>query len=273
MAFNYVRAQRRPGREPRRHSIEQQARRSRSVRSTKAGARTPATPGPWAGMPPPSMSLNEGRGANPGDTRSVGGDAATFHVAQRRPGREPRRHRSRWMRSHRPAAAQRRPGREPRRHMLRREPPPSRPTTAQRRPGREPRRHHIPSSRSTYLIPAQRRPGREPRRHFDYLETPLGMVDRSTKAGARTPATLRRPCSPRRAARTLNEGRGANPGDTRRHPVLFPAAVRAQRRPGREPRRHLGRDPGLAADPLRSTKAGARTPATRRRPAAGDGDP
>ena len=42
---------------------------------------------------------------------------------------------------------------------------------------------------------------------------PEGMV-RSTKAGARTPATPRRSSRSARTERTLNEGRGANPGDT-----------------------------------------------------------
>ena len=61
---------------------------------------------------------------------------------------------------------------------------------------------------------------------------------RSTKAGARTPATRNRGGHFRPAVQPLNEGRGANPGDTR----------------------DLGRvrDGGDG----RSTKAGARTPAT-----------
>ena len=93
---------------------------------------------------------------------------------------------------------------------------------------------------------AQRRPGHAPRRHRE--------IRMRSSAGS-----------------ALNEGRGTHPGDTqRRHrdPVHTPAA---QRRPGHAPRRHL--PPPQQPHPrrsARSTKAGARTPATRpeaRRPA------
>ena len=158
---------------------------------------------------------------------------------------------------------------------------------------------------------AQRRPGREPRRHSDCRARLLDGYDRSTKAGARTPATRpssggspvsttaqRRPGrEPRRHAtsrgpppplpRPLNEGRGANPGDTlpddgvgdRRLHRSTKAGARtpatlawlgivdegdpdAQRRPGREPRRHLDDEEARPRSGARSTKAGARTPAT-----------
>ena len=160
---------------------------------------------------------------------------------------------------------------------------------AQRRPGREPRRHRcadrwfvIPGSKS-----AQRRPGREPRRHRPPPRRPRRRdADRSTKAGARTPATpgpvgSRSPCCPsaqrrpgreprrhvqRRRGRqrrtSLNEGRGANPGDTHYYRFRFRLRFRAQRRPGREPRRHIGNDGESSEGCRRSTKAGARTPAT-----------
>ena len=61
-------AQRRPGREPRRHL-------SVSVKPTS-----------------PVWTLNEGRGVNPGDTASNKGLTGDVNGAQRRPGREPRRH-------------------------------------------------------------------------------------------------------------------------------------------------------------------------------------
>ena len=68
--------------------------------------------------------------------------------------------------------------------------------------------------------------------------------------------------SPRRAA--LNEGRSVNPGDTS---MIEPKVVHvtdAQRRPERQPRRHLGLTATPIAPWMRSTKAGASTPATRR---------
>ena len=131
--------------------------------------------------------------------------------AQRRPGREPRRHlRQRRASTPHRACAQRRPGREPRRHPWRvantgrsscplnegrgvnpGDTPsraatvPASTSTAQRRPGREPRRHAdrlLPSPRSRPT--AQRRPGREPRRHAEDGAEPDELADRSTKAGA-----------------------------------------------------------------------------------------
>ena len=162
--------------------------------------------------------------------------------------------------------------------------------TAQRRPGREPRRHPPDGVLDDPIwMHAQRRPGREPRRH-----------SRSSSAAAPDPGPLNegRGANPgdtadtgdvQRTLSALNEGRGANPGDTAPGAEYRPAPHRAQRRPGREPRRHRidsgavtrsrrcaqrrpGREPRRhrrnvrAAHPYRhrSTKAGARTPATPR---------
>ena len=64
-------------------------------------------------------SLNEGRGVNPGDTRNAPAAELVCDLrAQRRPGREPRRHAVPTHSVFVPAVgdAQRRPGREPRRH-------------------------------------------------------------------------------------------------------------------------------------------------------------
>ena len=233
-------------------------------RSTKAGARTPATRTAAADGRPRAQALNEGRGANPGDTSNVVILWLATMVAQRRPGREPRRHvrpalhdppaiplnegrganpGDTWgpaRSTARPRSAQRRPGREPRRH---------RPATstlqltqgAQRRPGREPRRHGCWRRVGDWDCHAQRRPGREPRRHPSASRT--GWTIRWSLNEGRganpgdTPATSARSCGPP----TLNEGRGANPGDT-------------------------GSGPGRVSDDAsRSTKAGARTPATRGR--------
>ena len=61
-------AQRRPGRESRRHAT-------------------------WRSCPRRSATLNEGRDVNPGDTSSAGlGTVTSWIGAQRRPGRESRRH-------------------------------------------------------------------------------------------------------------------------------------------------------------------------------------
>ena len=163
-------------------------------RSTKAGASTPATP---AAQPTPARPIVP---------------------AQRRPGRQPRRHTvtasqtplNTWH-------AQRRPGRQPRRHFPNRHLMSSGWHHAQRRPGRQPRRH--PRSLKPPPPPrrlAQRRPGRQPRRHHHRPRT---------RPASQSPA--------------LNEGRGVNPGDTSRS---TPRCL------------------GLAW--MRSTKAGASTPAT-----------
>ena len=184
-------AQRRPGREPRRHAPAHPASVAvRPDRSTKAGARTPATPARPSRASGGRCSLNEGRGANPGDT----GVARRGH-----------------------------------------------------------RRAHVRSTKAGARTPATQVGRRDARR---------ARLPRSTKAGARTPATLRRCPRGRPCWTTLNEGRGANPGDTFVRCTHAPPCLPAQRRPGREPRRHvrpLHPRPALLA---RSTKAGARTPAT-----------
>ena len=266
-------AQRRPGREPRRHA-----------RSTTIRRRGPAAP------------LNEGRGANPGDTRhrcsgsarcrrstkagartpatpgSLSREAARQRVAQRRPGREPRRHLPvDRLAASPPAAAQRRPGREPRRHPAVRSEIHFAAPSAQRRPGREPRRHSKSGLPTRGGLAAQRRPGREPRRHVQDPGSTFASRSRSTKAGARTPATPGCTCWRARRRCPLNEGRGANPGDTT--PPTNPAstATHAQRRPGREPRRHQPHQVAADAGLDRSTKAGAPTPATRDRALFGPG--
>ena len=80
---------------------------------------------------------------------------------------------------------------------------------------------------------------------------------RSTKAGAETPATLRNVGVERQPVRaSLNEGRGRDPGDTR------------QAGPGRSTKAGAETATRLAEIPetVRSTKAGAETPATPPRP-------
>ena len=201
--------------------------------------------------------------------------ATLLSVAQRRPGRIPRRHDRLEEEFLFDLRAQRRPGRIPRRHaVIHEEPNPRYPLNEGRgaypgdtgvgllRPGEIPHRStkagaHTPATHvrdqvlvghrarstkagahtpATHSIP---RPARYPR-------------TRSTKAGAHTPATLELSRCPvpvdarstKAGAHTpatgpfarLNEGRGAYPGDTRH---------------------------GRPEDPRkRSTKAGAHTPAT-----------
>ena len=146
----------------------------------------------------------------------------------------------------------------------------------------------VPSPVAVPVTRAQRRPGPRPRRHDPVggdpgvdckrstkagAETPatrgIAIVghpgsERSTKAGAETPATPALCAGPwRRPARSLNEGRGRDPGDTL-HPSVGSTWLKpAQRRPGPRPRRHLHRRrDGQAHRGARSTKAGAETPAT-----------
>ena len=311
-----MRAQRRPGREPRRHPIPV-PRSSRPAPSLNEGR------GANPGDTPPARSrrrrrrpaLNEGRGANPGDTTIAAGFPRAMIIAQRRPGREPRRHGDRPANALRDGARSTKAGARTPATRVTRCSSHALSDAAQRRPGREPRRHRElrlavgwrahRSTKAGARTPATPRGNREvpgalarstkagartpatPGGHEGGRTMPWG---RSTKAGARTPATRADAGRGRPAASgALNEGRGANPGDTRDdRPNMF-AGYRAQRRPGREPRRHprhrhpdrwrrfalnegRGANPGdtrirqaLADTGLdRSTKAGARTPATRR---------
>ncbi len=138
----------------------------------------------------------------------------------------------------------------------------------------------------TVIPSAQRRPEPKLRRHGDHSVAVRVRVNRSTKAGAETPAT--RGPRPRPGSRgcPLNEGRSRNSGDTlsgsprvamvgnaqrrpepklRRHKTSFVVVttiVVAQRRPEPKLRRHGDQVLQRVADPQRSTKAGAETPAT-----------
>ena len=208
-------AQRRPGREPRRHSPPRVRARSAAWPAQRRPGREPRRHRRRdARRPARCSALNEGRGANPGDTPFPAvADCTRKSLAQRRPGREPRRHPGSCSVTIHTTLAQRRPGREPRRHSARQMTAPSG-VDAQRRPGREPRRHIPTGARRSSSTDAQRRPGREPRRHAPGDDRGPGDGRRSTKAGARTPATLVSMADGGWAVRPLNEGRGANPGDT-----------------------------------------------------------
>ena len=257
-------AQRRPGREPRRHTRE---RRAPSTASAPLNEGRGANPGDTRGSTRRRSSrgaaLNEGRGANPGDTL-CGRDSWSSRPRTLNEGRGANPGDTRWTGENRPGSNRR----------------------STKAGARTPATLGQGPSIRRPLRSAQRRPGREPRRHREPCPGGRKRRARSTKAGARTPATrgARRDCP--RTARPLNEGRGANPGDTRRAPRVSPVDTSAQRRPGREPRRHVahalgeaqviaaqrrpGREPRRhqrrRAEELkrvdRSTKAGARTPAT-----------
>ena len=71
------------------------------------------------------------------------------------------------------------------------------------------------------------------------------------------PGDTRRPRRRTAAAPPLNEGRGVNPGDTLIAARLVFPGFTAQRRPGREPRRHLSNLLFGVEHSDRSTKAGA----------------
>ncbi len=219
------------------------------LRSTKAGARTPATPRVIRRRIGPSISLNEGRGANPGDTRvriSASRPAATG--AQRRPGREPRRH---------PRAGSRRRARGATLNEGRGANPGDTPVGCLTRPQSVPLNEGrganpgdtSPRTRScTCPRDAQRRPGREPRRHRGPSRSARGAARRALNEGrgANPGDTPHHPVM-EYSYSSLNEGRGANPGDTSFARAAGTRIAAAQRRPGREPRRHPG-DPAAPRD-------------------------
>ena len=160
-------AQRRPGREPRRHWRERGPGGDLRVRSTKAGARTPATRADTRPSFLRRRPLNEGRGANPGDTFScnvnAGMDSSTLNEGR---GANPGDTRP----------AERGPCR--------------RSQALNEGRGANPGDTCVSRSRRTGSSFAQRRPGREPRRHPFAWSFQQARPTRSTKAGARTPATL-----------------------------------------------------------------------------------
>ena len=161
------------------------------VRSTKAGALTPATPRRLPSTRRPCRTLNEGRGSHPGDTTSYRNNSQNQIDAQRRPGLSPRRHPGKPSGSGTPnTSAQRSPGSHPG-------------DTASRTSTAGPRRG------------AQRRPGSHPGDTQPRCRLLRGQLARSTKAGALTPATPDDVGEVGRLVGALNEGRGSHPGDTR----------------------------------------------------------
>ena len=215
------------------------------LRSTKAGASTPATRASHAaapskadftaqrrpghqprrhGAPRPRhrsryTPLNEGRGINPGDTFTAKNIVRRSRAAQRRPGHQPRRHMAK---------------RKKKRYVLI-----DRSTKAGASTPATP-----PALKAVELLQsnAQRRPGHQPRRHEQNRPVRRGPRLRSTKAGASTPATptvraRRNTCTARRSTKA-----GASTPATPVPIQLRPSAhAVAQRRPGHQPRRHRAR--------------------------------
>ena len=156
-------------------------------RSTKAGAETPATLGGGAECHPLRIPLNEGRGRDPGDTPI---EVASSPSGSLNEGR----------------------GRDPGDTI--------RPCTKYQRPriplnegrGRDPGDTH--GAGRVVVAIAQRRPGPRPRRHPP-MRLPFAV-----------------------AVQALNEGRGRDPGDTGWRLLACQRTHTAQRRPGPRPRRH-----------------------------------
>ena len=235
-------AQRRPGPRPRRHGGFVGGCGKVSIRSTKAGAETPATPP--AGNA--ALECPETR-----STKAGAETPATLHGLVVVPFHHPR---STKAGAETPAtlAMPRGNGRV--------QPAGALNEGRGRDPGDTGTRR---ARRKAWTSTLNEGRGRDPGdTTLDVLERPV-VHPRSTKAGAETPATRHRPLPSRHETIALNEGRGRDPGDTcgafgLRH-TLFP--------PLNEGR---GRDPGdTGAAPARSmyrrrrsTKAGAETPAT-----------
>ena len=222
-------AQRRPERQPRLHRRAPNHGGAVDLRSTKAGASTPATlfhglfswritatlnegrsvnPG-YTGrsdrVSPPARALNEGRSVNPGYTR---------------------RPREKANRSRR----------------------------AQRRPERQPRLHALQRGASAWTWTWALNEGRSvnPGYTRGCGEWLWLVSERSTKAGASTPATPATSQRLRGHPRALNEGRSVNPGYTGGAPSASSSIASAQRRPERQPRLHAGgaSSPGCRLTPL-----------------------
>ena len=92
--------------------------------------------------------------------------------------------------------------------------------------------------------------------------SPSRPSERSTKAGASTPATRPRRTSSRITANRSTKAGASTPATLKRLVRLALPDRYAQRRPERQPRRHASDSRTGARGLRRSTKAGASTPAT-----------
>ena len=236
----FWRAQRRPGHQPRRHPkhgalwcviwIE---------RSTKAGASTPATLSIAGLCRARSTTLNEGRGINPGDTRVRGssrlGSAGPLNEGR---GINPGDTGSTGGTTSTARTLNEGRGINPGDTSGGRVSSAAC-VIAQRRPGHQPRRHVSQPRLSKGGRNAQRRPGHQPRRHSYTLGRALSSL-----------------------WSTLNEGRGINPGDTRRWRLWWAGWCALNEGRGINPGDTVSRSASTRSRSSRSTKAGASTPAT-----------
>ena len=258
-------------------------------RSTKAGASAPATPSARLTVEPSFSRRSTKAGASAPATRTSGiVCSVAILIAQRRPGRLPRRHLDPNPNRKHPCATlnegrgvcpgdTRQDSDVVRQFQLRStKAGASAPATplrqvvdmasgedAQRRPGRLPRRHMLFKPAGKHCLNAQRRPGRLPRRHWHPRSDLLSTCSRSTKAGASAPATPPPPpaCTPARIPAQRRPGRLPRRHHFRRRIPQWRPSI-AQRRPGRLPRRHPLGCIHVAKACSRSTKAGASAPAT-----------
>ena len=169
------------------------------------------------------------------------------------------------------SGAQRRPGPRPRRHEIIQELSHAENQTAQRRPGPRPRRHRNKWDGLT-RCPASLNEGRgrDPGDTILQGHTGTEKPQRSTKAGAETPATRANSVRRCRVPGPRSTKAGAETPATRGNGhEIIDTANHAQRRPGPRPRRHAresvrcgrtapslnegrGRDPGDTSTPARS---------------------
>ena len=255
-------AQRRPGPRPRRHP---RAPCSASWFRPALNEGRGRDPGDTSGRTTRRRSwpaLNEGRGRDPGDTPESLGRVPIPYALNEGRGRDPGDTVGRLMLSSIASTAQRRPGPRPRRHHPAPRSPRRSVQSLNEGRGRDPGDTMSDGEQRPGVIRAQRRPGPRPRRH-EKLGNPTGSrKQRSTKAGAETPATRSgterpggrshplnegrgrdpgdTPGGPgrRRSRSALNEGRGRDPGDTGASTRIMVTPGGAQRRPGPRPRRH-----------------------------------
>ena len=184
-------AQRRPERQPRLHHLDAVDHALGAVRSTKAGASTPATLVAYIDRAGGHIRSTKAGASTPATPIDAGATLALTIPAQRRPERQPRLH---FLH----------PGHEPSDEVRSTKAGASTPAT----PSAE-----VLAARG---IDAQRRPERQPRLHVFPRRAVASTLERSTKAGASTPATHEMRSRARGAPRALNEGRSVNPGYTAR---------------------------------------------------------
>jgi len=162
-------------------------------------------------------------------------------------------------------AAQRRPGPKPQRHGPQGERGPAGSASRSTKAGAETPATPSPGcSRREATSTLNEGRGRNPSDTPDHVHQGALDAPRSTKAGAETPATPVESLERRLACLGCAQRR---PGPKPQRHLLLPSrflleAGHAQRRPGPKPQRHDDHGFASTGGELRSTKAGAETPAT-----------